>query len=61
MRYTPAVTEGQLLPRSAPTRASYVAVLAMPGISELADRARFQLSGGEKKRLAIASVLMMDT
>ena len=31
--------------------------LAMLGITELADRAPYQLSGGEKKRVAIASVL----
>jgi cobalt/nickel transport system ATP-binding protein len=35
-------------------------VLRMLGISELADRAPFQLSGGQKKRVAIASVLVMN-
>lgn len=35
-------------------------VMAMLGIAELADRAPFQLSGGEKKRVAIASVLVMN-
>ena len=35
-------------------------VLAMLGIAELADRAPFQLSGGQKKKVAIASVLVMN-
>jgi cobalt/nickel transport system ATP-binding protein len=35
-------------------------VLAMLGIENLAERAPFQLSGGEKKRVAIASVLVMN-
>ncbi|HTY73206.1 MAG TPA: ABC transporter ATP-binding protein [Actinomycetes bacterium] len=35
-------------------------VLAMLGISDLIDRAPFQLSGGQKKRVAIASVLVMN-
>jgi cobalt/nickel transport system ATP-binding protein len=35
-------------------------VLRMLEIDELADRAPFQLSGGEKKRVAIASVLVMN-
>jgi cobalt/nickel transport system ATP-binding protein len=35
-------------------------VLAMLDIQGLADRAPFQLSGGEKKRVAIASVLVMN-
>jgi cobalt/nickel transport system ATP-binding protein len=35
-------------------------VLAMLDISELADRAPYQLSGGQKKRVAIASVLVMN-
>jgi cobalt/nickel transport system ATP-binding protein len=35
-------------------------VLAMLDISALADRAPFQLSGGQKKRVAIASVLVMN-
>lgn len=35
-------------------------VLDMIGIRDLADRAPFQLSGGQKKRVAIASVLVMN-
>jgi cobalt/nickel transport system ATP-binding protein len=35
-------------------------VLGMLDIADLADRAPFQLSGGEKKRVAIASVLVMN-
>jgi cobalt/nickel transport system ATP-binding protein len=35
-------------------------VLAMLGIEDLADRAPYQLSGGQKKRIAIASVLVMN-
>ena len=35
-------------------------VLAMLGVSDLADRAPFQLSGGQKKKVAIASVLVMN-
>ena len=35
-------------------------VLAMLEIEDLADRAPFQLSGGEKKRVAIATVLVMN-
>ena len=35
-------------------------VLAMLEIADLADRAPFQLSGGQKKRVAIASVLVMN-
>jgi cobalt/nickel transport system ATP-binding protein len=34
--------------------------LAMLEIAELADRAPYQLSGGQKKRVAIASVLVMN-
>jgi cobalt/nickel transport system ATP-binding protein len=34
--------------------------MAMLDIAELADRAPFQLSGGQKKRVAIASVLAMN-
>jgi len=36
------------------------AVLAMLGIADLADRAPFQLSGGQKKRVAIGTVLTMN-
>lgn len=35
-------------------------VLTMLGIADLADRAPYQLSGGQKKRVAIASVLVMN-
>src|SRR5262245_13669391 len=35
-------------------------VLAMLEIDDLADRAPYQLSGGQKKRVAIASVLVMN-
>ena len=35
-------------------------VLAMLEIAELADRAPYQLSGGQKKKVAIASVLVMN-
>jgi cobalt/nickel transport system ATP-binding protein len=34
--------------------------LAMLGITGLAERAPYQLSGGQKKRVAIASVLVMN-
>jgi len=34
--------------------------LTMLGIADLADRAPYQLSGGQKKRVAIASVLVMN-
>ncbi|MCW2639545.1 MAG: Sulfate-transporting ATPase [Dactylosporangium sp.] len=34
--------------------------LDMLGIADLADRAPYQLSGGQKKRVAIASVLVMN-
>jgi cobalt/nickel transport system ATP-binding protein len=34
--------------------------LEMLGIGDLADRAPYQLSGGQKKRVAIASVLVMN-
>jgi cobalt/nickel transport system ATP-binding protein len=42
------------------TLARIADVLAMLEIADLADRAPFQLSGGEKKRVAIASVLVMN-
>ncbi|GAA3455598.1 energy-coupling factor ABC transporter ATP-binding protein [Dactylosporangium matsuzakiense] len=35
-------------------------VMAMLDITDLSDRAPFQLSGGQKKRVAIASVLVMN-
>ncbi|WP_433219982.1 energy-coupling factor ABC transporter ATP-binding protein [Dactylosporangium sp. CS-047395] len=35
-------------------------VMAMLDISDISDRAPFQLSGGQKKRVAIASVLVMN-
>ena len=35
-------------------------VLAMLGVTDLADRAPFQLSGGQKKKVAIATVLVMN-
>jgi cobalt/nickel transport system ATP-binding protein len=35
-------------------------VLALLAIADLADRAPFQLSGGQKKKVAIASVLVMN-
>ena len=35
-------------------------VLQMLGIDDIADRAPFQLSGGQKKKVAIASVLVMN-
>ena len=42
------------------TRARVQDVLAMLDIADLAERAPFQLSGGQKKRVAIASVLVMN-
>jgi cobalt/nickel transport system ATP-binding protein len=42
------------------TRTRIDEVLAMLDIADLADRAPFQLSGGQKKRVAIASVLVMN-
>jgi len=42
------------------TQARVDDVLAMLDITDLADRAPFQLSGGQKKRVAIASVLVMN-
>ena len=44
----------------AETEARTADVLGLLGIAELADRAPFQLSGGQKKRVAIASVLVMN-
>lgn len=44
----------------ATTTARVEDVLAMLDIADLADRAPFQLSGGQKKRVAIASVLVMN-
>jgi cobalt/nickel transport system ATP-binding protein len=35
-------------------------VMAMLGIADIGDRAPFQLSGGQKKKVAIASVLAMN-
>lgn len=35
-------------------------VLALLGLTDLADRAPFQLSGGQRKRVALASVLVMN-
>jgi cobalt/nickel transport system ATP-binding protein len=45
---------------TADTEARVEDVMAMLGITDLADRAPFQLSGGQKKRVAIASVLVMN-
>jgi cobalt/nickel transport system ATP-binding protein len=42
------------------TEARVADVLSMLDIEDLADRAPFQLSGGQKKRVAIASVLVMN-
>lgn len=42
------------------TRDRVADVLAMLGITGLADRAPFQLSGGQKKKVAIASVLVTN-
>lgn len=42
------------------TRDRVADVLAMLGIADLADRAPFQLSGGQKKKVAIASVLVTN-
>jgi cobalt/nickel transport system ATP-binding protein len=50
----------QLGMTSEQTRARVHDVLAMLEIADLADRAPFQLSGGQKKRVAIASVLVMN-
>jgi cobalt/nickel transport system ATP-binding protein len=44
----------------AETRTRSDDVLAMLGITDLADRAPFQLSGGQKKKVAIATVLVMS-
>jgi cobalt/nickel transport system ATP-binding protein len=50
----------QLGMSEAETRARVDDVLALLDIADLADRAPFQLSGGQKKRVAIASVLVMN-
>ena len=42
------------------TRGRVADVLGMLGIADLAQRAPYQLSGGQKKRVAIASVLVMS-
>lgn len=42
------------------TRARTADVLAMLGIADLAERAPFQLSAGQKKKVALASVLVMN-
>ena len=47
------MSRGEVVARVADT-------LAMLDIEDLADRAPFQLSGGQKKRVAIASVLVMN-
>jgi cobalt/nickel transport system ATP-binding protein len=44
----------------AEVRARVQDVMAMLGIADLGDRAPFQLSGGQKKKVAIASVLAMN-
>lgn len=44
----------------AETGARVTDTLAMLGIEDLADRVPYQLSGGQKKRVAIASVLAMN-
>jgi len=41
-------------------RAAVERVLEELGLSHLADRAPFELSGGEKKRVALATVLVME-
>ena len=46
--------------RADEARARVDDMLAMLDIVDLADRAPYQLSGGEKKRVAIASVLVMN-
>ncbi len=50
----------QLGMSEAETRVRVDDVLALLEIADLADRAPFQLSGGQKKRVAIASVLVMN-
>lgn len=44
----------------AETESRVADVLAMLGITDLAERTPFQLSGGQKKKVAIASVLAMN-
>jgi cobalt/nickel transport system ATP-binding protein len=64
--FSPSVTEElafgplQMGLSSEETRSRIAEVLAMLGIADLAGRAPFQLSGGQKKRVAIASVLVMN-
>src|SRR5205085_2082730 len=64
--FSPSVTEEiafgclQLGLDQETTRQRVDDVLAMLDITELRDRAPFQLSGGQKKRVAIASVLVMN-
>jgi cobalt/nickel transport system ATP-binding protein len=64
--FSPSVTEEvafgplQMGMSSDETRSRIAEVLAMLDIADLADRAPFQLSGGQKKRVAIASVLVMN-
>ncbi|SDY42117.1 cobalt/nickel transport system ATP-binding protein [Amycolatopsis xylanica] len=64
--FSPTVTEevafgpAQLGLSPAETEGRVADVLAMLGITGLADRTPFQLSGGQKKKVAIASVLAMN-
>ena len=64
--FSPSVTEElafgplQMGMDSDQVRERIVEVLEMLGIADLAERAPFQLSGGQKKRVAIASVLIMN-
>jgi cobalt/nickel transport system ATP-binding protein len=45
---------------SADTRARVEETMSVMGISHLRDRAPYRLSGGEKKRVALASVIVLD-